>query len=139
MIKEWYEHIKTGKRYILVQENLCVKQDGEWNKDFVLYRALYENPEGPYFVRKRDDFFENFIYMTVDSCPIAELCGDKIKESDYIMSIKEVKKRLMSGGFDDCVGYVCYCTDEYVTDVDVDYCDILTGKYRKEFTQVIIY
>ena len=32
----------------------------DWKDGFVLYKAEYDNPEGPYFVRYSKDFYENF-------------------------------------------------------------------------------
>lgn len=84
-----FKHNKTGKEYELIQENIIFKDFGlkitcdddnieggifpEYNKEkiewrgskttgekLVLYKALYFNPDGPYFVRHAEDFFENF-------------------------------------------------------------------------------
>ena len=32
----------------------------DWEEGFVLYKAEYNNPDGPYFVRYAKDFYENF-------------------------------------------------------------------------------
>lgn len=66
-----YRHKKTGKLYELVQERIIFKditnEEYEWRgrkKDnlehFVLYKALYNNEDGPYFVRHMEDFSESF-------------------------------------------------------------------------------
>ena len=71
MNSKLYKHKKTGKLYSLVQENVKVKRDAvfledtnetilDWEEGFVLYKAEYDNPDGPYFVRYAKDFYENF-------------------------------------------------------------------------------
>lgn len=80
---EIYKHNKTGKLYQLVQDHLLCKTDVkservyyadsfdvefkdtyEWDKgkadQLVLYKALYENEDGPYFVRYKKDFEQEF-------------------------------------------------------------------------------
>lgn len=66
------------REYELIQENLLFKDmdmepysiDGEYaerpeyywrrKQNLVLYKALYPNPDGPYFVRHAEDFYKNF-------------------------------------------------------------------------------
>lgn len=66
------------REYKLIQENLLFKDmdmepysiDGEYTErpeyywrrkqNLVLYKALYQNPDGPYFVRHAEDFYKNF-------------------------------------------------------------------------------
>ena len=71
MNSKLYKHKKIGKLYSLVQENVKVKRDVvfledtnetvlDWEEGFVLYKAEYDNPDGPYFVRYAKDFYENF-------------------------------------------------------------------------------
>ena len=71
MNSKLFKHKKTGKLYSLVQENVKVKCDViflkdtnetvlDWEEGFVLYKAEYDNPDGPYFVRCAKDFYENF-------------------------------------------------------------------------------
>lgn len=70
MNSKLYKHKKTGKLYSLVQKNIKVKgavvflENNEvvldWKDGFVLYKAEYNNHEGPYFVRYSKDFYENF-------------------------------------------------------------------------------
>ena len=71
MSSKLYKHKKTEKLYSLVQENIKVKCDIvyledstesvlDWKDDFILYKAEYDNAEGPYFVRYSKDFYENF-------------------------------------------------------------------------------
>ena len=71
MNSKLYKHKKTGKLYSLVQKNIKVKCDTvfledtnetvlDWEEGFVLYKAEYDNPDGPYFVRYAKDFYENF-------------------------------------------------------------------------------
>ena len=71
MNSKLYKHKKTGKLYSIVQENVKVKRDPvfledtnetvlDWEEGFILYKAEYDNPDGPYFVRYAKDFYENF-------------------------------------------------------------------------------
>ena len=70
MSSKLYKHKQTGKLYSLVQENVKIKckiigvTEDElvlcWEDGFVLYKAEYENTEGPYFVRYAKDFYDNF-------------------------------------------------------------------------------
>ena len=71
MSSKLYKHKKTGKLYSLVQENIKVKCDIvyledsnesvlNWKGGFILYKAEYNNTEGPYFVRYSKDFYDNF-------------------------------------------------------------------------------
>ena len=71
MNSKLYKHKKTSKLYSLVQKNVKVKRDVvfledtnetvlDWEEGFVLYKAEYDNPDGPYFVRYAKDFYENF-------------------------------------------------------------------------------
>lgn len=59
-MKFYYRHNKTGKPYSLAQATLLCKKDGVWENDYVLYKAEYPNPDGPYFVRTKEDFETNF-------------------------------------------------------------------------------
>ena len=36
------------------------KENGEWRKGLILYQTLYDNPDGKFFARTPEDFFENF-------------------------------------------------------------------------------
>ena len=71
MNSKLYKHKKTGKLYSLLQKNVKVKcgviflKDTnetvlDWEEGFVLYKAEYDSPDGPYFVRYAKDFYENF-------------------------------------------------------------------------------
>ena len=53
-------HKKTGNLYKIVTDNFMFKQDGKWLKGLVLYEALYDNPDGKYFARTKEDFEEHF-------------------------------------------------------------------------------
>lgn len=75
-----YRHKKTGKLYELISDKFLVKNwetvdyecdaEGrplginkatfEWDNEYVLYKATYENPDGPYFARTTYDFFKEF-------------------------------------------------------------------------------
>ena len=55
-----YIHKKTGKPYGLVTDNFMFKENGEWRRGLVLYQTLYDNPDGKFFARTPEDFFENF-------------------------------------------------------------------------------
>lgn len=56
-----YIHKKTGKPYSLVTDNFMMKENGEWKNGLILYKAEYDNPDGEYFARTAEDFYENFI------------------------------------------------------------------------------
>ena len=70
MSSKLFKHKQTGKLYSLIQENIKVKcktialEGNEslscWEDGFVLYKAEYNNPEGSYFVRYAEDFYEHF-------------------------------------------------------------------------------
>lgn len=72
-----YRHKKTGNLYELVQERILFKDidtnslfndeiDYSWRgkntskEQFVLYKAAYQNPDGPYFVRQKEDWDNEF-------------------------------------------------------------------------------
>lgn len=55
-----YIHKKTGNPYRIVTDKFMFKQDGKWIKNLVLYETLYDNPDGKYFARTREDFNKNF-------------------------------------------------------------------------------
>jgi len=55
-----YIHKKTGNPYTVLTDNFMFKQDGKWIRDFVLYRTQYDNPDGEYFARTKQDFEEHF-------------------------------------------------------------------------------
>lgn len=57
---EKYIHIKSGKPYSLVTDKFMFKQNCEWIRNLVLYKTEYDNPDGEYFARTREDFFSNF-------------------------------------------------------------------------------
>ena len=54
-----YIHKKTGNPYSLVDKTMF-KLNGEWIKELVLYKTEYYNPDGEYFVRTKEDFYNNF-------------------------------------------------------------------------------
>lgn len=54
-----YIHKKSGKLYSLVDKTMF-KLNGEWIKDLILYKTEYNNPDGEYFVRTKEDFYNNF-------------------------------------------------------------------------------
>lgn len=70
MSSKLFKHKQTGKLYSLIQENIKVKskivalENNEsvlcWEDGFVLFKAKYDNPSGPYFVCYSNDFYENF-------------------------------------------------------------------------------
>lgn len=85
---------------------------------------------------KEDDGTENKD-KTID---IDKVLERKINKRDYILTMEEAKKMLEDGTFDDCDGSVYYCTDTYVSCVEVEnYWDIVEGNHHPEFTKVIIY
>lgn len=69
-----FQHNKTGKLYELAQDPCKVKQNGIWS-DFILYKALYDNPDGPYFVRTKEDFYNNFTEVTMEDDGNGNICG----------------------------------------------------------------
>lgn len=62
-----YIHKKTGKPYSIVSNNFMMKKDGKWIKDLILYKAEYNNPDGEYFARTKEDFYTNFTEVKPDS------------------------------------------------------------------------
>ena len=58
--KPYYIHKKTGNRYCITTDNCMFKENGEWKKNLVLYKTMYFNPDGEYFVRTKEDFENNF-------------------------------------------------------------------------------
>lgn len=77
-----YRHKKSGMIYELITDNFMFKGipldivsesvDGisdrlEWRKNLILYRALYDNPDGEYFGRFKYDFYENFEPLNDDT------------------------------------------------------------------------
>ena len=60
-------HTKSGKLYSLVTDKFMFKQNGEWIKNLVLYKTEYDNPDGEYFARTREDFYSNFKEHKEDS------------------------------------------------------------------------
>jgi hypothetical protein len=73
-----YFHLKTGKPYELITDNHMVKLNGEWIKGLVLYEAKYNNPDGYYFARTKEDFDEHFVDER--NCPIEFLLKEKLKK-----------------------------------------------------------
>lgn len=87
-MKRIFRHKKTGKLYEIIQNRILfkdisneeydydvegrptclLKREFEWRgrksniygEHLVLYKALYENEDGPYFVRHIDDFGHSF-------------------------------------------------------------------------------
>jgi len=55
-----YIHKKTGKPYTLITDNFMFKDNGEWRRGLCLYKTEYQNPDGEYFARTKEDFKENF-------------------------------------------------------------------------------
>lgn len=55
-----YIHKKTGRLYRMVTDNFMIKENGEWRRGFILYETLYDNPDGRFFARTPEDFYENF-------------------------------------------------------------------------------
>ena len=55
-----YIHKKTGKPYALITDKFMFKEDGIWKKDLCLYQALYDNLDGKYFARTKEDFSNSF-------------------------------------------------------------------------------
>ena len=55
-----YIHKKTGNPYSLITDNFMLKQNGEWLRGLILYKTEYNNPDGEYFARTKEDFFTNF-------------------------------------------------------------------------------
>lgn len=49
-----------GNPYSLITDNFMFKQNGEWLRGLILYKTGYNNPDGEYFARTKEDFFTNF-------------------------------------------------------------------------------
>lgn len=86
-----YRHKKNGKLYELVSDHLMFKdytkvyvdsqnelfrtssKSLDWRGNLILYRCLYQNPDGPYFVRLGEDFTNSFekikLYPINDNVP----------------------------------------------------------------------
>ena len=68
--KKLYRHKKTGKLYSLVSSNFLFKDfdesmDGyEWRRGLILYKAEYNNTDGPFFARCPNDFYAQFEPVT---------------------------------------------------------------------------
>lgn len=108
-----YRHKKTGKLYSLVQEKFLIKENGEWRNTFVLYKAEYDNPDGPYFSRTIEDFQNNFeevkeqIEEECYKCPQLELCFPHLKKKQ-----EEEKKK-------ECI----YSKDDYTDEDRAVFCE----------------
>lgn len=57
---ERYIHIKSMNPYTLITDNFMFKDNGEWRRGLCLYKTEYNNPDGEYFARTREDFEKNF-------------------------------------------------------------------------------
>lgn len=60
-----YKHKKTGNPYSLITNNFMFKDlnkngELEWRRGLCLYKTEYNNPDGEYFARTRDDFYKSF-------------------------------------------------------------------------------
>lgn len=64
---ERYIHIKSMNPYTLITDNFMFKDNGEWRRGLCLYKTEYNNPDGEYFARTREDFENNFI-LSDDWC-----------------------------------------------------------------------
>jgi hypothetical protein len=60
MAKQIYIHKKTGNPYSLITDNFMFKDNGEWRRGLCLYKTEYENPDGEYFARTKEDFYSSF-------------------------------------------------------------------------------
>lgn len=61
-----YIHKKTGNPYRVVTDNFMFKDNGEWRRGLVLYETLYDNPDGKYFARTKEDFDDSFEFNGED-------------------------------------------------------------------------
>lgn len=48
-----------GKEYAIVRDDLKININSEWHP-IVLYRCLYENPDGMEWTRTKEDFYSKF-------------------------------------------------------------------------------
>ena len=72
-----YIHIKTGRLYSLLTNNFMFKENGEWRKGLVLYQAEYDNPDGKYFARTKEDFYSNFKEIDMETKMVGWVARDK--------------------------------------------------------------
>lgn len=61
MINKKYIHKKTGNPYSVITDNFMFKNNGEWRRGLILYKTEYDNTDGEYFARTKEDFENNFI------------------------------------------------------------------------------
>lgn len=76
MSSKLFKHKKTGKLYSIVQKDIKIKEVNyfddtntptlTWINGYVLYKAEWDCPNGPYFVRHKKDFYDNFEEVVQD-------------------------------------------------------------------------
>ena len=106
-----FRHKETYKEYELIQERILFKdyksiEDGNeklnWrgkdSETLVLYKALYDNPDGPFFVRHFKDFNKNFTEIV----PVNREVFKELEIGDILTNKKNVK---LSSGNETVVGY----------------------------------
>lgn len=106
-----FRHKETYKEYELIQERILFKdyksiEDGNeklnWrgkdSETLVLYKALYDNPDGPFFVRHLKDFNKNFTEIV----PVNREVFKELEIGDILTNKKNVK---LSSGEETVVGY----------------------------------
>lgn len=111
MKKRIFRHKETYKEYELIQEQILFKdyksiEDGNeklnWrgkdSETLVLYKALYDNPDGPFFVRHLKDFNKNFTEIV----PVNKEVFKELEIGDILTNKKNVK---LSSGEETVVGY----------------------------------
>jgi len=135
--KRVFKHKKTGKLYELIQDRILfkdvsdeeydydiegrptsiIKREFDWRgkkdsypgEQLILYKALYENPDGPYFVRHIDDFYNSF---------------EEVKENvtQEIIGLK---------GFDDNRSSIHFICSKRHMNVSQYWCDEICGECKK--------
>ena len=131
-----YIHKKTNKLYTLVCDNFMFKQDGEWIKNLVLYHAEYYNPDGQYFARTKEDFFENF-----EKSPDAGATW-KVKEHVVYQAIKAEVFRYISDRIKEDITWIPKANDLYLCSDEINKLKIegvtdfdqILNVIRQEFT-----
>ena len=133
-----YKHKKSGKPYTIVANNIMFKQNGKWIKNLVLYRTQYDNPDGEFFVRTKEDFEANFeeqaAYATDDDIMLniidqslewLEDSGEYFSEPITISNMREwlVKKFVVLPNNDDWINQekddgLCLCCHESRLDAE---------------------
>lgn len=119
-----YIHNKTGRFYSIITDNFMMKQNGEWIKDLILYKAEYNNPEGEYFARTKEDFYANFTEVKPDRFTLYKWTF--VLPNDVVISPETLKfvrhpVRVYEDSFEMCIGELPDYNDLEVLKDDLRY------------------